>query len=112
MAIVNFTQNIGSAVSLITANTIFSNSLRDQLQQRITEIGVSPDVIVGAGVRSIRDLVSGAQLDAVLDAYAASIDRVMYLGIGTAVMILVFAWGLGWKDIRKTREIKDITNDS
>ncbi|KAG2420109.1 hypothetical protein HFD88_004908 [Aspergillus terreus] len=112
MAIIIFWQNIGAATSLIAANAIFSNSLRHQLQQRISEIGHSPDVIVGAGVRSIRDLVSGSQLTAVLAAYAKSIDNVMYLGIAVSICVIIFSPGLGWKDIRKTKDLQAITSES
>jgi len=112
MAIIIFWQNIGAAVSLIAANAIFSNSLRDQLQQRAAEIGLSPDTIVAAGVRSIRDLVSGSELAAVLAAYAKSIDHVMYLGIAVSAAVLVFCPGLGWKDIRKTKDLLVLTSES
>ncbi|KAL4766416.1 MDR family MFS transporter [Aspergillus foveolatus] len=111
MAIIIFWQNIGAATSLIAANAIFSNSLRDQLAQRASQITVSPDAIVAAGVRSIRDLVSGSALAAVLEAYAEAIDRVMYLGIAVSVMVIVFSPGLGWKDIRKTKDLQALTSD-
>ncbi|KAK2762622.1 hypothetical protein FQN54_000795 [Arachnomyces sp. PD_36] len=112
MAIIIFWQNIGASASLIAANAIFSNSLRQQLLQRAAEISLSPDIIVDAGVRSIRNLVSGSQLIAVLTAYAESIDRVMYLGIGVSAAVLVFSPGLGWKDIRKTKDLLTFTSDS
>jgi hypothetical protein len=105
MAIVIFCQNMGGAVFLVAANAIFSNSLRQQLQQRATAIGIAPDVIVGAGVRSIRQLVSGEKLALVLQAYSNSVDRVMYLGIAASVATFAFAWGLGWKDIRVERKL-------
>lgn len=111
MSIVILCQNLGSSVSLIVANAIFSNSLRAQLHQRVGEIGHSPDDIVAAGVRSIRDLVSGSHLHAVLAAYSKSINHVMYLGIATSCAILIFAPGLGWKDIRKTQKLQAITAD-
>ncbi|CBF88300.1 hypothetical protein AN1031.2 [Aspergillus nidulans FGSC A4] len=111
MAIIIFWQNIGAAISLIAANAIFSNSLRDQLAQRASQITVSPGAIVAAGVRSIRDLVSGSALAAVLEAYAEAIDRVMYLGIAVSVMVIVFSPGLGWKDIRKTKDLQALTSD-
>ncbi|KAL3490681.1 major facilitator superfamily domain-containing protein [Aspergillus germanicus] len=110
MAIIIFWQNIGAATSLIAANAIFSNSLREQLQQRAAQIGVSPDAIIAAGVRSIRDLVSGSELTAVLAAYAKSIDHVMYLGLAVSAAVLVFAPGLGWKDIRKTKDLQTLTS--
>ncbi|KAJ5187781.1 Major facilitator superfamily domain general substrate transporter [Penicillium cf. viridicatum] len=89
--------------SLIAANAIFSNSLRSELQKRATQISVSPDAIINAGVRSIRDMMSGSELTAVLEAYAKSIDKVMYLGIAVSIAVLAFSPGLGWKDIRKAK---------
>ena len=112
MAIIIFTQNIGAATSLIAANAIFSNSLRHELQQRAEQIGRTPDAIVVAGVRGIRDLVSDTRLTAVLTAYSKSIDHVMYLGIGGSVAVLVFAWGLGWTDIRKIEKPNAIISDT
>lgn len=103
LAIIIFWQNIGASVSLIAANAIFSNSLRQELTKRVSEIGMSPEKIVGAGIRSIRQLVSGAQLDAVLEAYAKSIDKVMYLGIAVSIAVIFFSPGLGWRDIRKAK---------
>jgi hypothetical protein len=110
MAILIFCQNMGGAVFLLAANAIFSNGLRQQLRQREGAIGVSPDVIVDAGVRSIRKLVSGDRLAAVLQAYSNSVDHVMYLGIGVSVAALGFAWGLGWKDIRVERKLNAINS--
>ncbi|OJD21675.1 hypothetical protein ACJ73_06982 [Blastomyces percursus] len=45
MAIIIFWQKIGASISLIAANAIFSNSLRQQLQQRVAQVGHAPDVI-------------------------------------------------------------------
>jgi hypothetical protein len=111
ISIVIFTQNIGGATSLIAANAIFSNSLRHELQQRIASIGVSPDAIVDAGVGSVRRLVAaGPALAAALEAYCEAIDKVMYLGIAVSACILPFAWGLGWKDVRKVKQLNAITS--
>lgn len=100
MAIIIFSQNMGGAVFLVAANAIFSNSLRKQLQQRVAAINIAPDIIIGTGFRSLRKIVSGDALAAVLQAYSNSIDRVMYLGIAISVATFAFSWGLGWKDIR------------
>lgn len=109
MAIVIFWQNMGGAVFLIAANAIFSNSLRKQLEWQVAEIGIDPDVIIGTGASSVRKLGLGAQqLGTVLQAYSDSVDRVMYLGIGVSVAAFGFAWGLGWKDIRVERKLKQI----
>ncbi|KAJ5730545.1 uncharacterized protein N7483_005053 [Penicillium malachiteum] len=114
MAIIIFWQNIGGATSLIAANAIFDNSLRSELQKRAAEISVSPDTIINAGVRSIRSLVSGSELTAVLAAYAKSVDKVMYLGIAVSLTVIVVSPGLGWKDIRKVKahDLKVLTSKS
>ncbi|KEF53516.1 uncharacterized protein A1O9_10491 [Exophiala aquamarina CBS 119918] len=100
MGIIIFSQNMGGAVFLVAANAIFSNSLRKQLLQRVEAIKIAPDIIIGTGFRSLRKLVSGDALAAVLHAYSNSIDHVMYLGIAISVATFAFSWGLGWKDIR------------
>ncbi|KAI0160958.1 MFS general substrate transporter [Hypoxylon sp. FL1284] len=99
MAILIFTQNLGGAVFLIVAQTIFSNSLRDRIEALVP--GTDAGRIIAAGARSVRAVVPpGPQLAGVLQAYADSVDRVMYLGVAISAAAFVFAWGLGWKDVR------------
>lgn len=111
LAIIIFAQIMGAATSPIVANAVFSNSLRSELQKRAAQISVSPDAIINAGVRSIREMMSGFELTAVLEAYTKSIDKVMYLGIAVSIAVLVFSPGLGWKDIRKAK-LQVITDKS
>ncbi|KAH8655792.1 putative MFS transporter [Xylariales sp. PMI_506] len=99
MGIMVFFQNLGSAVWLAAAESIFSNGLRELILQDAP--GVNPELIIVAGARSFRQLVTGNSLIGVVQAYATSIERVMFLGIAVSGMSFVFAWGLGWKDIRK-----------
>ncbi|PYH87574.1 putative MFS transporter [Aspergillus ellipticus CBS 707.79] len=101
MAIVVFFQFLGGAIFLSAAETIFSNTLRDQLTQTVP--GVNVGAIIAAGARSVRQLVSGPQLADVLRAYSTAIDRVMAMGIALAAMAFVFCWGLGWRDIREKK---------
>ncbi|KAB5585536.1 major facilitator superfamily domain-containing protein [Coniochaeta sp. 2T2.1] len=109
MAIVIFWQNLGGAVFLVAANTIFSNSLRKLLTQRVAETGIDPEVVIGIGASSVRKLGLGPeQLAAVLKAYSDSVDRTMYLGVGASVAAFGFAFGLGWRDIRVERKLKEI----
>lgn len=108
MAIIIFAQNMGGAVWLVAANSIFTNGLRQQLQMRINEIGVDPDFIVNAGTNTIRNIVHGDQLAAALECYTVAISHVMYLGIGVSVATFIFGWGLGWKDIRVQKKLQAI----
>ncbi|KAK0260207.1 hypothetical protein LTS09_005023 [Friedmanniomyces endolithicus] len=107
MAIVIFCQGMGGAVFLIVANAVFSNSLRHQLGLQSSKIGVAPDAVINAGARGLRQLIpDGERLAVVLQAYTDSIDNVMYVGVGVACVAFAFAWGLGFKDIRKEKEMK------
>lgn len=105
MAIVLTVMTFGSSFWLIVANVIFNNSLHKLLQTSAFVIGVSPDLIFAAGARGVHNLgLSGAALQALVQAYATSVDRVMYLGAGLAAGALVFCWGLGWHNILEIKE--------
>ncbi|KAK3371084.1 major facilitator superfamily domain-containing protein [Lasiosphaeria ovina] len=106
MAIVLTVQTLGSSVWLIIANVIFNSSLRSLLQEKASVIGLAPDfVIFSAGARGVHSLgLSGAALQALLESYATSVDRVMYLGVGLAAGALLFCWGLGWHNILEIKE--------
>jgi hypothetical protein len=112
MAIIIFCQNMGGAVFLIVANSIFTNGLRAELQKRFAEIGVNPDILISTGLNSIRSLVSGDKLTAALECYTTAISHVMYLGIGVSVATFAFGWGLGWVDIRKAKKLQAIKGDA
>ncbi|KAI1866607.1 uncharacterized protein JN550_007460 [Neoarthrinium moseri] len=111
MAIVLTVQTFGSSVWLIIANVIFNNSLHDLLQGNASVIGLAPEYIMGAGARGVHGLgLSGPALQALLESYATSVDRVMYLGVGMAAGALVFCWGLGWHnilEIKKKEALRD-----
>jgi hypothetical protein len=108
MAIIIFCQNMGGAVFLVAANSIFSNGLRNELQKHIDEIGINPDIILSTGATTIRSIVSGDKLTAALECYTTAISYVMYLGIGVSVATFAFGWGLGWVDIRKVKQLQAI----
>ncbi|KAJ5382596.1 hypothetical protein N7517_000507 [Penicillium concentricum] len=112
MAIIIFCQNMGGAVFLIVANSIFTNGLRAELQKHIAEIGVNPDILISTGLNSIRSLVSGDKLALALECYTTAISHVMYLGIGVSVATFAFGWGLGWVDIRKVKKLQAIQADA
>lgn len=89
---------------LIVANAVFSNSLRGLLRPQTSKIGIPPDAVVDAGARGLRQLIpDGERLEIVLRAYSDSIDNVMYVGVGVACVAFAFAWGLGFKDIRRQK---------
>ena len=105
MAIVLTVMTFGSSFWLIVANVIFNNSLHKLLQENASVIGLAPDLIFDAGARGMHNLgLSGTALQALVQSYATSVDRVMYLGAGLTAGSLAFCWGLGWHNILETKE--------
>jgi hypothetical protein len=112
MTIVLFCQDIGAATWLVAANSIFSNGLREQLQNRISEIRVDPEIIISASAASLRQILQGDRLVAALECYTTAISHVMYLGAGLSVATFIFGTGLGWKDIRVEKKLQAIKSTS
>ena len=99
MALLVFSQTFGGAVFLTISQTIFTNSLRSQLSETL-----SPTVVLrvmGAGARDLYSIVSGADLDVVLQAYSTAVDRVFYLPLAASIGLFMAGWGMGWHDISK-----------
>lgn len=101
-ALVVFAQNLGPAIFLSLDEIIFTNGLKQYLP--IYAPGVSPELVLTAGATGVRNAVSAAALPGVLQAYTKSIDHVMYLGTGAAGGAFLFAFGMGWVDIRKNKD--------
>lgn len=103
MAMLQFCQTFGGALYLSFSSTIFTNSLR----VLIPEYAPSADAnaVINAGANEFAKVVTENQLANVLMAYAKSVNRVFYLTTGTGVACFVFAWGMGWKDIRVKKEL-------
>ena len=104
---------MGAAVWVVTANAIFNNTLRKELSQRAALIDPSPEVIIEAGARNIRGAgLTPSELAAVLVAYGKAIDTTMYLGIAVFGSVMLVAWEMGFKNLKKVERPKELTNDS
>jgi hypothetical protein len=101
MSILMFIQTLSGAVFLTFADVLFSTGLKSLIPKDAP--GVNPEVIISAGATGIRDVVSSENLPGVLKAYADSVDRVFYMSAGLGVVCMVFAFGMGWKDVRKKK---------
>ncbi|KAK9328781.1 major facilitator superfamily domain-containing protein [Lipomyces starkeyi] len=105
-ALVVFSQNLGGAIFLSLDQIVFSSGLRHYLPIYAPE--VSPQVVIAAGATGIHRAVSAASLPGVLLAYSKSINQVMHLGTGAAGGALIFAFGMGWVNIKKRAEKKKV----
>ncbi|TVY81379.1 Efflux pump afoB [Lachnellula suecica] len=111
MAMVLFGQNLGGSVFLVIGNTIFNNSLRKQLTEHASAVGVTADVVMYAGARSVRDLgLSVTGLAAAIQAYVTAVDHVMYLGVAVGICGFFVSYGMGNANIMEVRKLREITN--
>ncbi|KAJ4302891.1 hypothetical protein N0V90_001782 [Kalmusia sp. IMI 367209] len=99
MALTIFSQSFGAAVFLSLAELIFSNSFRTLIPKKAPT--VNAQVVIEAGATGFRKFVSGTELAGVLVAYAQSIDRIFYLAAAMGAGCFVFAFGMGWKNLKK-----------
>jgi hypothetical protein len=99
MAILVFCLNFGGATFLTFAQTDFTQSFRIALPKHVP--GIDPDYIISLGATGFQKVVSPKDLPGVLMAYTEAVDNVFYMMAGASIGAFLFAWGMGWKDIRK-----------
>ncbi len=103
MALLMFSQTFGGALFLSFSDTIFTNSLKALIPTYAPSIDAG--IVINAGANGFRRLISSSNLGNVLVAYAKSVNRVFYLTASAGVCCFIFTWGMGWKDIRKKKEV-------
>jgi hypothetical protein len=98
-------QNFGAAVSVVIATTIFTQNLLSDVARLVPSVNPQTVVAAGGGANAIRALVppNSPELDGLLHAYNNSLVKVFYMMTAFAVVASMFAWGMGWKDIRRKK---------
>ncbi|KAG9233292.1 major facilitator superfamily [Amylocarpus encephaloides] len=104
MSLVAFAQTLGGALFLTFAQTAFSTALRTELPMLAP--GVSALVVETAGATGFRAIVPSGSVDGVIESYSVAITHVLYVATGSAAACFCFAWGIGWKDIRKKKVVQ------
>lgn len=99
MALTVFSQSFCAAIFLSIGELIFNNSFRTLLPKNAPSVDAGK--VVQAGATAFRQVVSESELPGVLVAYADSIDRVFYMTAAMAVGCFAFAFGMGWKNLKK-----------
>jgi hypothetical protein len=100
-ALISFCQIFGGAILITISNSIFENGLQSKLAEYVPDIPV--EKIIAAGATGFRSIVPDADLPGVLQAYSVGVDRVFYVGVAASCVIFVFAWGMGWHDVREKK---------
>ena len=106
IALCMFTGMLFGALFLSASATIFTNSLRTLIPKFEPQADVQ--AIVVAGATGFRAFLPADQLPGVLKAYTKSVNRVFYLTTALAAFCLIFAFGMGFKNIKpKEADKKD-----
>jgi hypothetical protein len=101
-----FGHTMGAAIFITLAQSIFTNGLRALLP--LYAPGVDPATIIDSGItRNMLDAGDVESLRGVVMAICRSINRVFYMTAAAGFMAFCFAWGIGWKDIRKNEAEKN-----
>ncbi|KAL3447242.1 major facilitator superfamily domain-containing protein [Aspergillus insuetus] len=105
MAILTFSQTFGGSIFLAIANVIFTAGLRDQIPRYAPN--VNPEDVIASGATGFRDVIAAEDLAGVLRGYSKAVDWTMYLAAALCVVQFASSWGLGWKDVRKKKEVAE-----
>ncbi|CAG8975255.1 hypothetical protein HYALB_00007955 [Hymenoscyphus albidus] len=102
LALIVFMQNLGGAVFLALAQTIFTTDLRSGLARFAPTVDVG--MVEAAGATGFRALVDSVEVVGVLEAYNLAVTRNFFLAVVCAGVILFCCWGMGWVRIEKSEE--------
>jgi hypothetical protein len=108
-SLIVFSQTFGGAVFLSIGQTIFNEGLKSGLKQFAPGVDVS--LVIHAGATAIEEVVSGAQYTGVTKAYSLAFDNTQYLAAGCGVAAFAFAWGVGWKSVKKAPPVQPQTDE-
>jgi hypothetical protein len=98
-----FYQQLGGAMFLAIAQTVFLNKLLPAMQE--IDPLVTKDDIIRAGATGLKKLVTQSELLATLIAYAKSLDAVFVMALVMGVLSILFALGVEWKSV-KAQKVK------
>lgn len=104
-------QNLGGALFLSFAQTVFYNGLRIDLKAQAPNVNTQDIINVGAtGFRKV--LGSQAEeLRGVILAYSIAFGRVYYLGAAGGGITFFFSWGMGFGRANEKDEVVELEVD-
>ncbi|OTA59572.1 MFS general substrate transporter [Hypoxylon sp. EC38] len=100
---VQFSLNLGGALFIAVAQTVFQNGLIKGLQQHAPRL--DPALFIHSGASQIRQVLAAVHQegasDAVLMAYMEGLRQTYYISAGAAAVAFLAALGLQWRKIEK-----------
>jgi hypothetical protein len=108
MAFLIFFQNLGTAIGIVIANTIFAQTLTKAAPGYAPSVSAEAALDAGSGAGAVRALVTGheEELGGVLRAYSESLRNIFYFLVALSGIAVIASLGMGWVDVRKKRDEK------
>ena len=104
MSIIIFAQSFGAALSIALGDTIMSTGIKNSLPKYAPSVNIQQ--VIEAGATHFRDVIKKEDIPGVALAYSEAVNHVFYLVTATGVMVFVFSWGMGWKNIKRAKVLK------
>jgi hypothetical protein len=104
-------QNLGGAIFLALAQTIFTADLRAMLAKFAPTVDV--EMVETAGATGFRVVIDSVEVLGVLKAYNSAVTKTFFLAVGCAGATLLCCWGTGWVNIKKENkpESREMTSN-
>ncbi|KAF2014457.1 putative aflatoxin efflux pump [Aaosphaeria arxii CBS 175.79] len=102
VSLMMFGQNLGGAVFIAVAQSVFTDSLAGKLSA-IPGLNLTRQDVVSMGATHIRDVVPKDLLPTVLIAYRAAIRNAFYVGVSLAAISILGALGVEWVSVKKPK---------
>lgn len=98
VAMVIFCNSLGGAVAVSIAQTIFVNTLRQQLGVQVTRL--DPQLLIDTGATNFRTVVPPQLLSAVLELYDIAITKSYILPIAATALAFLCSLAVEWKSAK------------
>lgn len=106
VSLMMFAQNLGGAIFLCVAQSVFTDELAKQLT-KIPGLHLSKNQVVQMGATSIRKLVPQELIGTFLESYRIAICNAFYVALALACASLIGAVLVEWKSVKKNKK-KDV----
>ena len=97
-AVVVFTQTLGGAIMLLTAQNVFQNELLSNLAVQVPDL--DPQQVLDAGATDLRKNIENEYLAGVLTAYNDAVMAALYVPTAMAALSIVGALVTEWKSVK------------
>lgn len=101
LCVIVFAQQLGPAVFIAAAQTIFLGRLSANLQGLVP--GLGPGAVSNMGLSDIKALVGEANLDAALGILDASLTQTWYLAVALACATMLGSLAMEWRSVKEKK---------